>query len=243
MFMTAQETRSFLLRDADRYVASMTSADLRARKQTTHVEYKQKTADAARDFTTDEKARLRDHIRQCDDFFRILKPDNPTGQPIDGITMVQIPWVFAKTEGRVLEEGLPHTRENIILLDAHTLQEPPLVLATTLVHEKIHVYQRIYRSLFQQWCRQQGYIRFKPRNTESLIRANPDVDPWIYLGPSVSALQKEPVPMMVRYSSDNPTGIRDVESSAHVLTEHPNEEVAYTMADIFVKWAQNKQSQ
>jgi len=68
-----------------------------------------------------------------------------------------IKWVFANTYAnyskdviKEYEQGLPHTRENIILLSKNVLKYDELDLTSTLIHEKIHIYQRYNPELFDK---------------------------------------------------------------------------------------------
>lgn len=54
-----------------------------------------------------------------------------------------IPWKIGKSEHN-LENNLPHTHGDVILMPNHFKKQPFDVLARTLFHEKVHIYQRMY---------------------------------------------------------------------------------------------------
>jgi len=148
------------------------------------------------------------------------------GKTIQGVDMdkvLDIPWIFAMTKGRVYEDGLPHTRENIIFLTTDLFASLDS-LANTLLHEKVHVYQRMYPELVDQWLNDHRYASWKLIKDVPMTRANPDVNEWIYIDP----VSKKP--MMTKYSSANPSGISDVTTSNPAF-EHPFEYMAYDIAN------------
>ena len=67
-----------------------------------------------------------------------------------------------------------------------------------------------------------GYIKWKQRLGVPRIRANPDLNGWIYIDP------KSESPMMALYTSDKPSGISDITLSNPTF-EHPYELLAYNM--------------
>lgn len=99
-------------------------------------------------------------------------------------------------------------------------------IITTIIHEKIHVYQRIYPELFRSALKTAGYVRLRERKTEPLSRSNPDIDEYIYLN-------QKSQEMISVYNNDKPTSIMDIKYST--VSEHPYEEIAYSIAAEFTK--------
>ena len=159
-FLDAAETNGFLGRDEDGYVRNMKPKDLKKRGG---VAYAQIAARAGRDFTPREMERVRHAARVADR----IAPRN----------LRDIPWTFAKVDASY-EQALPHTRANIIFLyDKNTKGESFEDLVNTLVHEKVHVYQRFNGPRVLAFLRALGYRRVGP----SVTRANPDTDGWAYV--------------------------------------------------------------
>lgn len=212
VFMTAQQTATFLSRDQDTYVSTMTPWDLYARKASDVGEYIDTIAASATDFTPEQQKRFLKAAATADAFFM------KNGHAV----IASMPWILAMTKGTTYEDGLSHTRTNIVLV-SDGIDETPASLAQTMVHEKVHLYQRANPEKMAHLLERMGYKRWKLRVGELRIRANPDLDPWIYTDP-----QDGDKPMACYYSSDKPTSIRDVTSTP--AKEHPYERMAYELA-------------
>jgi hypothetical protein len=217
-YMTAQETAAFLVSDPDGYVKNMSPTDLYARKVSSAEKYVHRARDSAMDFTPEQKLRFNEACATADAFFERVGQEIPLSVE----RLVRIPWVLALTEGEKYEDGLPHTRANIIFVSSY-INEQPKELVRTMIHEKIHIYQRLYPEEMSQVLVSIGFQRWKLRMGIPRIRANPDVDPWVYLNRDQSA------PMMALYASDQPASISDV-FLQDAAFEHPYEYVAYEIA-------------
>ena len=114
------------------------------------------------------------------------------------------------------EEGYPHTRKDIIFISPDIINN--YNLKRILKHELAHIKQRINKTQFN------NYDISRKRNTELLIRANPDLDEYIYKN-------KDNLELYYIYSSDKPTGINDI-IKINNLGEHPNEIEAYELENI-----------
>jgi hypothetical protein len=87
-------------------------------------------------------------------------------------------------------------------------------LKRIIKHELTHINQRFNKKQFK------NYIISRKRNTEPLIRANPDLDEYIYKD-KITGLE-----LYYIYSSIKPNGINDI-IKINNLEEHPNEIEAY----------------
>jgi hypothetical protein len=188
-FLSRQQTADFLGADDDGFIQRLTRCDLRARQCLSHYEYRQISVLSADEFTPDEKNKLMNCCREANRYF-------------DG--MPNIPWIFAKAQ---YEQGLPHTRGDVIFLSG--LHDTP-----TLVHERVHIYQKRMPSLCREACR--GYVQVS--GTEELYRSNPDTDSrlWVKDGKMCGKF----------YNSKNPMSIHDCSQRAL----HPLEAQAYAWA-------------
>jgi hypothetical protein len=191
MFLSRAQTQNFLDADVDGFIARLSPWDLEARHVRTNREYLEKSIQSAGTFTDSERAILRREARRADEFLK--------GTRYDGV-----PWRFAKAS---YEEGLPHTRGRIIFL-------PGSVDASTLVHERVHVIQKLKGPQVPL-----GYSLTELHYKN--LRANPDTDGrvWTLNGQLADAY----------YKTTRPMGIQDVIQHA----EHPFEAEAYAVSNAF----------
>lgn len=226
-FMDAHDTRQFLLNDPDGYTSSMSNWDLLARNVTLELNYRKVAASSAASFDVEKKARLVAAAKLADAY--ILKLVNTPVAKKYGLDdykeiekLANLKWTFALTVGDAYEGGLPHTRTNVIFLSS-LVDETPDSLTRTLVHEKIHVYQRMYPEHMVQMLGRLGFVRWKNAQGVPRIRANPDTDPYIYIDPATES------PMLAVYTSDTPRSINDIDIK-YGANEHPYETMAYDIA-------------
>jgi len=217
-FMTKDQTAAFLYNDPDGYVANLSPTDLYARKTNSTNDYRIAISESAQEIPDDLKSKLIIAANKADKLFATLNLGS-----LNCSNIVSLPWIFGLTKGKAYENGLPHTRTNIIFLST-IIDTNNSKLVNTLIHEKIHVYQRAYPAEISNYLESKGYTRFKssigiPRN-----RSNPDLDNWIYYNPVNGK------PMIAYYSSDKPSDISDIVLSDPSF-EHPYELMAYTIAE------------
>ena len=227
-YLTYNETSDFLLNDSDKYINNMSDADLYARKVKSKKEYLEKISKNAISFNINEKEKLYICSNNADIF---LKNYNNI---IDGKDLVLIKWKFAlvnninDNESIEYEEGLPHTREDIIFLSKYVLNNDNYNLTNILIHEKVHIYQRYNKEKIEKIINDYGYKVSDSIKNKKLIRANPDLNDKIYFD------SKNNTEMIGLYKSDTPNGINDV-----ILTnfsiEHPYEKMAYEIAEEYNK--------
>jgi len=136
--------------------------------------------------------------------------------------LADVQWVFAKSG---YEEGLPHTRGNIIFLSDDTLKQSDARLKSILLHEKVHVYQRANRGEMERVIKNAGYVRVSQRLGSNRARNNPDIDEYIYQGPDGKM-------QVCRYTSDAPSSIRDV--LCNPMEDHPYETMAYDVSSLIL---------
>lgn len=220
LFYTKLATAAFLLRDEDGYISSMTTPDLYARHVKSHQEYREKSAASALEFQEEQKLVLEKAVEKAQLFFQTVSIPY-----IDRERMIGILWKFALTKNNIYEDGLPHTREDVIFVTPKLLELPEAQLVKTLIHEKVHIYQRVYESQFQDQLKSQGYTIWRERRGYPLIRSNPDLDNYIYRTPRGDI-------MVTVYSSSQPQHIQDT-MQPNALKEHPYEEIAYQIAEMY----------
>lgn len=158
-----------------------------------------------------------------------------------------VPWNIALTADHV-ENGFPHTIGRVICLPLRAATEASNKnshLVTTLLHEKIHVFQRetaaAASSFLEAAVRRLGYVYRVHRNdlpdhVRARLRSNPDLDGYYYgkkPGVVVAALypaSRDPVSLAdVRveeiHLSSSSGGNADIKTDSR--KEHPWEEMAY----------------
>jgi len=145
----------------------------------------------------------------------------------DGNKAINIQWIIGIFKDNYYENGLPHTRNLIIVLPEHILSNISL-LVKVLIHEKIHIYQKIYPEDTNQWLSDNKFIKYKVREEKDNTRANPDIDNYLY--------QNYKGEVLLTIYNDNPKTINDV--SYHPINEykyeHPYEYMAYTLENMIL---------
>ena len=131
-------------------------------------------------------------------------------------------WKFALINN-VYEDGNPHTREDIIFLSPKIINYSDDTLIEILIHESIHIYQRYNKNEINNYLLLNNYSISRKRETEPLIRANPDLDEYIYK-------DKNDIEMIYKYSCKNPININDLIKSSN-NNEHPFEVMAYEISN------------
>ena len=233
-FMSADETESYLKNDIDNYVKNLTALDLYARNVANHNEYIDKIILTAISFTPDEKRILIKCANNADDFFRTTKFEGLSySHYLNGNDIADIKWNFAytyKNDRKEYEEGLPHTRDNIIFLSKYVMKYDEHNLTNTLIHEKIHIYQRNNSMLFAKILSYMNYITLdiEKQPYKKYIRSNPDTDGKVYYD---ILTNKE---LVCIYRSDKPASINDIIIKNYSL-EHPYEKIAYEIANHYYR--------
>jgi hypothetical protein len=222
-FLTAEESAMFLQHDRDGYVKNLTKADLHARRSQTPKEYLEKITKCTFSFQASERNILTRCAYVADRFLEHYKYDI-----IDCIEIANIPWKFALICDQY-EEGLPHTRENIIFLSKSSLIGSEENIVSTLIHEKVHIYQRHNTEIMDKVLASKGYTICNSPEKYQLRRSNPDITDTVYINPYTGKK------MIFIYKSDKPSGINDVYDGSIHSIEHPYEQIAYDIANAYLQ--------
>ena len=194
----------------------MTPVDLIARHVKTKEEYMRLYLSSLKTFTQNEKEEL-EHLAMIAD--SKLKRDYPE--------IANIPWKFAKISEDI-EMGWPHTIEDVIILT----RVPDVSI---LIHEKIHVYQRMFPLKTEEFIEEKGFVRAGHRSDFALLRNNPDTNEYIYsIGNCVEIYQM--------YNSYHPSDLKDSTLSclhAKDMYEHPYEFMAYYITNSLMEHVPN----
>lgn len=101
----------------------------------------------------------------------------------DGLKASKMPWYFGLSNSLNYEEGLPHTVGNAIILYEKIVDNyNDKNLINTLIHEKVHIYQKMYPEDVAIYLRENGFEKVKRVEESDDIRVNPDIsmDNYIY---------------------------------------------------------------
>ncbi len=193
----------------------MNAMDLGVRNASTRMHYRQMYMDGIETFSDYERHVIKRGIASANRLLEGFRNINT------------IDWVFAKLNNSI-ENGFPHTLGNVIFVSSHTLQTEHFV--KTLIHEKIHVYQRLFPEythalVHMYW----GYTTHSRKTDIDDARNNPDLDEFVYSSNGKSAFY-------MRYN-DNPTNLNDasVFSVVNEVYEHPFERMAYQISECVYK--------
>lgn len=146
------------------------------------------------------------------------------------------------------EGGMPHTRENTIVLSVKTLRQSKEQLKRTIIHEFIHIQQKRFPNLFEKLYRKWDFSPYQgtiPQELAKIIRNNPDTKGlWIWKNLYVMLpIYIEKYGMNTAYVVYNiQTGTIDVNSQIKTQfgpnatqPEHPSELSATILAEYIIK--------
>ena len=241
-YMSYEETARFLESDEDRYVANLSPLDLYARKVSSKEEYINIIKGEATHFNRGDKLILDKCTKKADELLRNININNISKESnldyskyLNYKDIANIKWVLAITRndnGGKYEDGLPHTRKNIIFLSQDVLNYSEDEIIKLLIHEKIHIYQRHNEDLFKTIIYNMGYAEISTSPASPVIsqdklkyvRSNPDVNNKIYKNVHTGEL------MICLYTSDKPKSINDIIIQNYSM-EHPYEKIAYEISE------------
>lgn len=216
IYLTKLELEKTLLNDSDDYYKNFNLTDYQVRNINSIKDYHNHILNSC--------INISDHNKEILDKCIILanaKIRKYTCDGFDGAKAATLQWNIGLVDGKLYEAGLPHTRNNIIILPLVLITNKQL-LVSTLIHEKIHIYQKTFKNDIIIYLKKNGFVKFKKKNKFDSIRANPDIDDWVY---------KSNNKIMRSIYNDNPKSILDctfipIDSDEY---EHPLEYMAYNI--------------
>ena len=212
IYLSREETANIIKKDNDKYIKNLTKYDLYARDVSTPEEYIYKIIEGCLNFSEKQVVKLNNCSKIARKFF-----DN------------KYIWKFALID-EVYEEGFPHTRMDIIFLSPKVINYTDDNLTKILIHESIHIYQRYNITEINKYLKENKYTVSRRRDSEPLIRANPDLDEYIYK-------DKDGEEMIYIYKSSMPKGINDIIPNKN---EHPFEKMAYEISEDYGRFKISK---
>lgn len=161
----------------DNYYDFLTELDFKARGVGSLDEYLQKIRHRCLQSPDGSDSEIiRQCIRQCNGHFADV-----SGKWIDAKKFRALPWKIAITcGGSTYEYGLPHTRGDVIIVNKKDIKNSD-DFVDTLLHERVHVYQKMYPLDFQKYLDSEGFVRYCKRKDVVNVAANPDADEWVYM--------------------------------------------------------------
>jgi hypothetical protein len=222
VFLTKEELTEFIENDNDKYFASFSNDDLQIRNARTIHEYKQAINDSFCSVTPNVQDKITQSILKIEN--QIQKMTEKDNWDIDFEKLVHIPWKIGCTCNTKYENGFPHTREDIIILPMKQIDSmDEQQLCKLLIHEKVHIYQRLYSTEIENMLKKRG---FQKNGTRENNPANPDLNAYTYthykLGDFYSTYKNEP------------STFKDIQyANGSSSSEHPYEYIAYAIAESF----------
>jgi hypothetical protein len=227
VFLSKNQLETFLINDSDNYYKTFNDIDFRVRNIKSINDYIINIKKSCIDIDTDNINKLIKYTKIADNNIKKIKIDG-----FDGMKCSNITWNIGLVSGSLYEAGLPHTRgtmkESIIVLPDTLLSifNTQNSIVRTLIHEKIHIYQKMYPYDINKYLNINGYIKHSKKTSFINTRANPDLDEYIYMN-------KDKIIMKAVYK-ENASYISDVviEPIDDYMYEHPLEYMAYVLSNI-----------
>jgi len=203
IFLNQNELLDILLSNKDHYYKTFFPVDLKVRNVESIKEYKENIKKSVYFFSKSKQESIIKMVKKIDDFLSSI-----------GLCKASLlPWKIGCIKGKLYEDGLPHTRLDTIILNVNNIN------ILTLLHEKIHIYQKKYKKDMKNYL--SLFTKVKKREESDRIRANPDIDQWIY---------KDDKRIYQTIYVKNPKTIQDVRKYKY---EHPFEKMAEDIEKLF----------
>lgn len=209
LFINKQDLQHIIRNDVDGYMKNFTIYDLRARHVNTSDDYKSFAINSCLDFTEEQK----DKLKRCSKIAKNFYNNN-------------LKWVFGCIDNNY-EEGMPHTRMDIIFLSPNVINYNDDLLIKTLIHESIHIYQRYNKEKMLEYLDKNKYKISRLKKDAPYARSNPDLNEYIYKDENDNEL-------IANYTNEYPTNINDI-SLKNIVFEHPYEKMAYEIGESYEK--------
>lgn len=182
IFYKKKNLFDILKKDKDKYFQSFFETDLKVRKVSNKNQYLKVLENSLCD--PDEKTinKIKNYIVLIKS--KINKYINNNGNYYNDINLKKfnsIQWKIGFVCDSKYENGLPHTRNDIIILNKNKINlNHDLKNIKTIIHEKIHVYQKLFSEDVKIYLTNKKYTKLKKITKFDNIRANPDLDNYIY---------------------------------------------------------------
>lgn len=216
IFLDSNSLYKILINDNDDYYKSFFTLDFKTRNIRNIKEYFDLIKLSVDNFDNDDIKKIEKCIGNSNIYFKKINLEWFNGENANKIL-----WKIGCVKGKLYENGLPHTRSDTIILSKENIKEyTEKKLTDTLIHEKVHLYQKIYKNDMIFYLKQNKFTKFKKRSENDNIRSNPDLDGWIYKDSEKNIYQ-------AKYN-ENPKSIEDIKYMPmnNQSCEHPYEKMA-----------------
>jgi hypothetical protein len=216
-FLNIKDSLFILKNDDDNYFKSFYKLDYISRKISCIEDYYLSIDKSVDQFTNNEKNKIIKCTQYADNKLRKIYFDWFNGNKCS-----KIKWNMICIKGKLYENGLPHTRSNFIIISKDDVNNFSInKLTKTLIHEKVHIYQKIYKEDTEKYLNEYKFKKYKYREENSNIRANPDIDKWIYKDEFNNIY-------CAKYINNKPESIESIEYEPYNSQsyEHPFEKMA-----------------
>jgi len=223
IYLSKSELEKTLINNKDKYYETFNDNDLRVRNIEDIHNYHEIIKSCCINISNNTEKMLNELTQLADNKIKKIKIKG-----FDGIKASNLQWIIGIVSGKKYEYGLPHTRNMTIIIPEHILDNKDILLRV-LIHEKIHIYQKIYPEDIKIWLNNNGFKKYRLRTKNDNVRANPDIDNFIYKNKNNSLI-------MSKYN-ELPLSINDVKYYPlnDYRYEHPFESMAYTLEDMINK--------
>jgi len=222
VYLNKIELEKMLINNKDNYYDTFNENDLRVRNIDNIEEYKNKIKDSCINSLKYSKI-LEKTIQIANSKIKKIKING-----FDGNKAAQLQWIIGVFKGKDYEYGLPHTRNLVILLPESILNNNSSLLRI-LIHEKIHIYQKMFPNDINIWLKDNGFTKYRLINKNDNNRANPDIDNYLYKNSNGQVLMS--------VYNELPFTINDVKyhPKDNLYYEHPFEYMAYSLENLINK--------
>jgi hypothetical protein len=223
-FLTESETQTILNNDADHYYDTFQKTDLKVRGAKSKQDYLGKISKSGCDGNIEIEEKITHCVGKLQTYMKQY-----SGKTIEGVSIdewMKLPWKIGFICDKVYENGLPHTRGDVIILSNQHIQTLTIPeVCRLLLHEQTHVYQKKFgMSDYLQTHYDTVPISDKDKKR---IPANPDTDGLVYKDKSSGKV------FQGQYNKQ-PKFFRDITyASGDHTTEHPFEYMAYQLEQLF----------
>ena len=225
VFLNRRELRQIIINDTDNYYSQFSKSDLKARHVKSPEEYKNTIEDSPTEIDIWKQMKLFLNLMLID--VKLASKITKYANQFDVKAFIKIPWKIGFIKDNKYEDGLPHTRNDTIILPDNIITSyTSFQLRHLLIHEKIHLYQKIHPQKTKKYLTGKGFVKVTTiKKSKYNIRAKPDIDPYIYKNQSGKFL-------MAQFNSPNPSNIGDVNYTIEnsQKNEHPYEYMAIQLS-------------
>ncbi len=221
--LNAEEMQHVITTDADHYYDKFHAVDFKVRNVKNKHSYLDKISKSGCSSEENTIQKIKDCINTINTQLSDRRHETIHGIYID--QFLKIPWRIGFICDKKYENGLPHTRGDVIVLNNQDVQRRSMSeVCKLLIHEKSHVYQK--KENMSAYLKTK-YTEVKKKDyQDETIPANPDTNDTIYKSNETNVVLEG------KYR-ENPRHFRDVlfTQNDHTL-EHPFESVAYNMENL-----------